>query len=123
MVETNGGQREPDDDPTHVISRLYAYDTVLTMEGGGAYIGMVIAAPLDASRRSLDRFRKKQRFYLESFFSDYGRREWGTPKEGKMKIYVTIHPESSAEAFEMLKSFDREARSRGVEVIISIGMP
>jgi hypothetical protein len=114
---------EDGDDLEHPIPRLHAYDTVVAIDGGGAYIGMVIATPLDASPRSLQRFREKQAFYLESFFSEYGRREWGTPREGKMKIYVTLHPESSAEAFEMLKVFESEARGRSVDVVISTSKP
>ena len=111
------------DDSMHPIPRVHAYDTVLTLGGGGAYLGMVIAAPLDASTRSLSRLQEKQRFYLDSFYSEYGRKEWGTPKDGKMKIYASVHPESSEEAFEMLNTFGREARDRGVEVVIMKSVP
>lgn len=107
------------DDFAHPIPRVYAYDTVLTLGGGGAYIGIVIAAPLDASERSLSRLRAKQRFYLESFFSDFGHKQWGTPKDRKMKIYVNIHPASSPQAFEVLHAFESEARDRGVDVVVS----
>jgi hypothetical protein len=114
-------QPELTDDLMHPIPRVHAYDTVLTFDGGGAYLGMVIAAPLDAGTRSLSRLQEKQRFYLDSFYSEFGRKEWGTPKDGKMKIYVSAHPESSNEAFEVLSTFVREARDRGVEVVITKG--
>src|SRR5205823_4459251 len=94
VSEMTDRQRELTDDLMHPIPRVHAYDTVLTLGGGGAYLGMVIAAPLDAGTRSLSRLREKQRFYLDSFYSEFGRKEWGTPKDGKMKIYVSVHPES-----------------------------
>jgi hypothetical protein len=40
-----------------------------------------------------------------------------------MKIYASVHPESSEEAFEMLNTFGREARDRGVEVVIMKSVP
>jgi hypothetical protein len=89
------------------------------MGGGGASLGIVIAAPLKASTRSLARLNEKLRFYLSSFWSEFGSREWGTPKEGKMKIYVRIDPGSSPEVFQRLDSFSAEARSRGVDVVIT----
>lgn len=107
------------DDPAHPLPRVHAYDTVLTIGGGGAYLGIVIAAPLDGSVRSLARLREKLSFYLESFDSAFGRREWGTPKPGKMKIYVNVHPKSSEEAFQILDSFHSEALARDVEVIVN----
>ena len=107
------------DDLAHPIPCVYAYDTVLTFADGGAYLGIVIAAPLDASIRSLARLREKLSFYLDSFYSAFGRKEWSTPKSGKMKIYVNVHPESSQETFRILDAFDIEASSRGVELVIS----
>lgn len=107
------------DDLAHPIPRVYTYDTVLTFAGGGAYLGIVIAAPLDASTRSLARLREKLRFYLDSFQSDFGRKEWGTPKPGKMKIYINVHPQSSEETLQILKTFHPEASARGVELVIN----
>lgn len=106
-------------DPAHPIPSVDAFDAVLTMGGGGAYLAIVIAAPLDASARSLRRLNEKLKFYLDNFWSEFGHREWGTPKEGKMKIYVNIHPESNKEVFERLDSFRAEAGCRGVDVIIT----
>jgi hypothetical protein len=105
------------DDPAHPLPSVDVFDAVLTVGGGGASLGMVIAAPLEASTRSLARLNEKLKFYLDSFWSEFGHREWGTPKEGKMKIYVRIHPGSSQEVFERLESFSAEARSRGVDVV------
>lgn len=114
---------ELSDDPSHPIPRVHAYDTVLALGDGGAYLGIVIAAPLDATARSLRRLREKQKFYLESFYSEFGRKEWGTPKEGKMRIYINVHPSSSQEVFGTLRAFCGEARSRGVEVVITEETP
>lgn len=107
------------DDLAHPIPCVYAYDTVLTFAGGGAYLGIVIAAPLDASIQSLARLRAKLTFYLDGFYSAFGRKQWSTPKSGKMKIYVNVHPESSEQTFRILDAFDAEASSRGVELVIS----
>jgi hypothetical protein len=111
------------DDLTHPVSRVHTYDTVLALGGGGAYLGIVIATPLDASARSLARLQEKQRFYLDSFYSEFGREQWGTPKSGKMKVYVSVHPASSQEAFETLDAFCDQARGRGIEVVISKTTP
>jgi hypothetical protein len=108
-------------DDSHPIANIHSYDSVVKFEGGGAYLGMVVSSPLDQSPRSLSRFAAKQRFYLESFFSEYGKKEWGTPVECKMKIFIRMHPASSASAFESLESFKREAGRHGVEVRVDVG--
>ena len=115
-METCKNDSSLDPDESHAIANVHSYDGVITFEGGGVYLGMVISAPLDESERTLARFAEKQRFYLESFFSEYGKREWGTPRENKMKIFVDIHRRSSAAAFELLKRFELEANGRGVEL-------
>jgi hypothetical protein len=106
------------DDFSHPIRQIEVFDTVLPLEGGGAYIGIVIATPLDGSRRSILRLTAKLAFYLEGFFSAYGRELWGTPKKGKMRIYINIHPRSSDTAFLVLQEFLETADKRGVEVRI-----
>jgi hypothetical protein len=107
------------DDPTHPIPCVYAYDADLTFAGGGAYLGIVIAAPLDASTRSKARLQEKLRFYLDSFYSEFGHKTWGTPVTGKMKIYVRVHPNSSDETFQVIDAFRTEAaKPRGVDLII-----
>jgi hypothetical protein len=111
------------DDDTHPIPSVHVYDFALTFAGGGARLLITIATPLDASARSLARLNEKLRFYIDSFWSEFGQREWGTPKEGKMKIYVNIHPESSRGAFERIDSFSVEAHSRGVDVEIMKWQP
>ena len=111
------------DDLTHPIPSVHAYDFALTFAGGGARLLITIATPLDSSARSMARLNEKLRFYLDSFWSEFGHREWGTPKEGKMKIYVSIHLGSSQEVFERLDSFCAEAHSRGVDVEIMRGVP
>lgn len=123
MDRTPDATYELADDPGHPIPRVYAYDTALTFEGGGAYLGIVIATPLDATARSLMRLRAKEKFYLDGLYSEWGRHKWGTPKEGKMKIYVYIHPASSQEAFDMLSAFCSEARNRGVELVTIKAIP
>ena len=107
-------------DESHPIVSVHAFDNVITFDGGGAYLGMVIASPLDSSERSMARLVEKQQFYLDSFFSDYGKNEWGTPREGKMVIFVSLHPSSSPAVFEQFRSFEEMARRRGVQVEISM---
>jgi len=119
VVKTTGSDAQFRDDFEHPIPRVYAYDTVLALGNGGAYLGVVIASPLDASPRSLARLREKLRFYLESFFSDFALKEWKTPKEGKMRIYINIHSESCKDAFEIIGTFEEQAHGRGVLLRIS----
>jgi hypothetical protein len=61
MCRTPDAVYELADDSSHPIPRVYAYDTALTFKGGGAYLGIVIATPLDATSRSLMRLREKRR--------------------------------------------------------------
>src|SRR5436309_5628494 len=90
------------DQPGHPIPCVYTYDAALTFDGGGAYLGIVIATPLGDDPQSLARLKEKLSFYLESLYSEFGRQEWGTPVPGKMKIYVRVHPNSSEETFTIL---------------------
>jgi hypothetical protein len=119
MTELSNDDEILKDDALHPIPAVHSYDTVLTFDGGGAYLGIVIATPIDASERSLHRLKEKQRFYLESFYSDYGHEMWNTPKEGKMRIYFKIHPDSSEVVFKLVEGFSEVARSRGVQVVVS----
>jgi hypothetical protein len=114
----NQGEDDLADDFSHPIRQVHIFDTVLPLQGGGAYIGVVVASPLDDTQRSITRLREKLRFYLENFFTTHGRDVWGTPKAGKMRIYVNIHPDSSTLAFRVLDDFREEALHRGVHVII-----
>jgi len=108
------------DDENNPISFVHRYDTVVTFDGGGAYLGIVIAAPLLSDHRSIARLKEKLRFYLESFFSPFGQQTWQTPREGKMKIYIKIHHDSCPEAFAIMQNFKDVAARRGVELVISI---
>src|SRR5262245_56968302 len=53
------------DDFFHPIRQVHIFDTVLPLQGGGVYLGIVIASPLDDSDRSIARLREKERFYFD----------------------------------------------------------
>jgi hypothetical protein len=56
---------------------------------------------------------------LDSFHSDFGRKEWDTPKPGKMKIYIDVHPQSSEQTFQTIETFHAKASAQGVELVIN----
>jgi hypothetical protein len=110
-------------DPSHPIPHVFAYDVVLTFDGGGAFLGIMIASPLGDDARSRARLNEKLRFYMESFFSDYGKKEWDAPKEGRMKIFVKIHQDSTATSFEVIEEAKVQAARRGIEMIVTKWLP
>jgi hypothetical protein len=101
------------------IPRVDVIDAVLTLEGGGAYYGLVIATPLKSDERSIARLVKKLERYVSDFFSPESAAAQGTPKPGKMRIYVNVHPDSDPRVFAILREYEPWIRNNGIKLIVS----
>ena len=106
------------DDDSHPIPRVGVIDVVRTFKGGGAYYGLVIATPLESDERSIARLVKKLEGYVSDFFSAESAAAQGTPKPGKMRIYVNVHPDSDPRVFEILREYEPWIRRNGIKLII-----
>jgi hypothetical protein len=97
---------EPDlyaDDDSHPIPLLNNVDVVLDLEGGASY-GIVVSEPLTNDVRSRARLIRKLENYVRSFKSEEFRRTHGTPRPGKLRIYVRLHAGSDQALFDLLES-------------------
>src|SRR5262245_15135350 len=106
------------DDDSHPIPRVGVIDAVTTFKGGGAYYGLVIATPLESDERSIARLVKKLEGYVSDFFSRESAAAQGTPKPGKMRIYVNVHPDSDPRVFEILREYEPGIRDNGIKLIV-----
>jgi len=91
------------DDPDHPIPYLDRLDVVAANRTGGARLVIVIAAPLRAESRSLERLMRKIENYLGFIVSDNYLSEFGAPDPSNTEIAVAIDGGSSPEAFELLE--------------------
>ena len=60
----------------------------------------VAAEPMSVDARSRKRPQRKSQNYIDDFFTEESARLRGTPKKGKMRIYVNVRPDSDPKAFE-----------------------
>ena len=91
-----------DDDPDHPIPSLSGLDFVAKKRAGGADLGIVIAAPLNADERSQRRLIDKLELYLRFIASPEFQAEFGTPDPSNTSVVVTIHTGSHPAIFELL---------------------
>lgn len=102
-----GERKEADmyaDDPDHPIPYLGQLDVAAVAKAGGGDLSIIIASPLQADRRSLERLMRKLENYLgfiagPDYAADFG----GPPTPETTRIVVVIDPASSPEAFELLE--------------------
>lgn len=90
-------------DESHPIPDLGVIDINGVRKGGGSDLVIIIASPLAAEQRSLQRLMRKLEVYLQFMRSDQFRAEAGTPTPENTRIIVKIHRESCPEAFELLR--------------------
>jgi hypothetical protein len=107
------------DDESHPIPRVGVIDCTLALEGGGAYYGLVIASPMQSDERSRKRLDRKLQNYINDFLSEQSAKERGTPKIGKMRIYVGIHPASDPEIFSLIESWRERIERNSIELLIT----
>ena len=109
---------EPLEDVNHPIPRLDTYDTLLEF-AKGAYLGIVIAAPLKDDERSRARLRRKFEVALGYFRSEAYLARCGTPQPTHCRVYVNIHSGSDAEMLRLIEQHCAEVASSGITPVVT----
>ena len=100
-MEENGTNLFEDDDE-HPIPCIACLDIFVVKKGGGAKLIVVIASPLKADERSVQRLMKKLLNYLIFINSEEFTAEAGIPTKENTEVEVKLHPDSDPEIFELL---------------------
>jgi hypothetical protein len=90
-------------DAAHPIPNTEVIDVTVSLRGGGAIYGLVIAQPLNGDARSQARLLRKLDRYLNDFHSVSAKEKFGPPRLDRSKIHVHIHPNSDPKVFELLQ--------------------
>ncbi|WNH52297.1 DUF6572 domain-containing protein [Stenotrophomonas oahuensis] len=110
---------EFDLDNKHPIPDLGVIDVNSVKKDAGAELHIVIATPLQADERSLERLIRKIEAYLGYIQSDEYSRQCGTPSASTTRIVVDIHPESDRMAFELLSRSRDWVTDNGATLVVA----
>jgi len=105
-------------DDNHPVPSLCVVDVNTVKVGGGSDLFIVVAQPLHADRRSLERLLRKIEVYLEFLNSEEFRRESGVATIDNTNIIVRIHPDSDPRAFELLERNKQWVRNNNATLVI-----
>jgi hypothetical protein len=106
-----------EDDESHPIPFVGNLDTELR-SNVGVRLGVVIASPLSNDERSKQRLIQKLKGYVREF--SILREQWLTENPEPMKawLYISIHPESDPEIFQIIDQFGSWIESNSITVIV-----
>jgi hypothetical protein len=90
------------DDPSHPIPYVFNCDVNIVKNDGGSDLAVIIASPLQADQRSVDRLMKKLEMYLRFISSSEFSSESGKPTVDNTRVVIHLHPESSVEVRDLL---------------------
>lgn len=112
----------PDEDVNHPIPRLDTLDTLVETDRG-AYVGIVIAAPLSDDSVSRARLQRKIEVSLGYFHDVAFREKHGAPSPAHCRIYVSVHAHSSASTLELIEHFCSQFEANGVASVLQLIEP
>lgn len=112
----------PDEDVNHPIPRLDTLDTVVETDRG-AYVGIVIAAPLSDDSVSRARLQRKIEVSLGYFHDVAFREKHGPPSPAHCRIYLSVHSHSSASILELIEHFCSQFEANGVASVLQLIEP
>jgi hypothetical protein len=92
-----------DYDEAHPIPNLEVVDVYTVKKGGGAWLSIVIASPLQDDDRSLERLLKKIERYLDFTRAPEFVAACGVATVANTEVQVLIHPQSAPLAFKLLE--------------------
>ena len=107
-----------EDDATHPIRSVRIIDTVTKLNGGGEYLGIVIASPLQGDKRSITRLNAKLKMYVDEFETERFLNVKRLADKNRMMIYVSIHPSSAPEAFRLLEEARPLIEKKGIKFVV-----
>lgn len=105
-------------DEDHPIPDLGVVDVNTVKKSGGSDLFIVIATPLHADRRSLERLLRKIEVYLEFINSRDFLQSSGVPSVENTNIIVRIHPDSDARALELLERNKQWVSNNNANLIV-----
>lgn len=112
-----------DRDENHPIPDLGVIDISGARKDGGCDLVIIVASPLEAETRSLQRLMRKLEVYVEYIHSEPFRAEAGIPTPENTRIIVKIHQESCPEAFELLRRNEEWVRDNDATLEIDPFLP
>jgi hypothetical protein len=106
-----------EDDESHPIPFVGNLDTELT-SNVGVRLGVVIASPMSNDDRSKQRLIQKLKGYVREF--SILREQWvaENPESMKAWLYISIHPESDPEIFQIIDQYSSWIESNSITVIV-----
>lgn len=113
---SESGLYEPDD--KHPVPDLGVVDVNTVKKGGGSDLFIVVAQPLQADRRSLERLLRKIEVYLEFLSTESFQRESGIATAENTNIIVRIHPDSDPHAFDLLERNKQWVRNNNATLVV-----
>src|SRR5690348_16563588 len=108
----------PEDDPGHPIPSLATLDVAAIKKSGGATLSVVIASPLRADPRSLNRLLNKVEGYLGYIQSPEFQAEAGAPTPSNTTIKVLLHPGSASEVYDLLERSKQWVLANNASLVI-----
>ena len=105
-------------DKNHPIPNLGVIDVNTVKKGGGSDLYIVIATPLRADRRSLERLLRKIEVYLEFLNTEEFQQSSGIATTENTNIIVKIHPDSDPLAFNLLERNKQWVKNNNANLVI-----
>jgi len=106
------------DDESSPIPFLDKIDVEVSTDKG-AYLGVVIAAPLSGDVSSQNRLLKKLDGYFAHIQSERSKWREGHDTEMLIRLWVYVHPDSAQVIFELLQRCNSWAEEHNVDFKIS----
>jgi len=105
-------------DENHPVPDLDVIDVNTVKKGGGSDLFIVVAQPLRADRRSLERLLRKIEVYLEFLNTEEFQRRSGVATVENTNIIVRIHPGSDSLAFDLLERNKQWVKNNNANLVI-----
>ena len=105
-------------DENHPIPNLGVIDVNTVKKGGGSDLYIVIAKPLRADRRSLERLLRKIEVYLEFLNTEEFQRSSGIATSENTNIIVKIHSDSDPLAFDLMERNKQWVKNNNANLVI-----
>ena len=106
-------------DENHPVPDLGVIDINTVKKGGGSDLFIIVATPLQADRRSLERLLRKVEVYLEFLNTEEFRKESGVATADNTNIIVRIHPDSDPRAFDLLERNRQWVKNNNANLVVN----
>ena len=109
----------PVEDQGHPIPRLDTLDTHLETDQG-AYVGIVIAAPLRDDGISRARLQEKVEVSLSYFQSAEYREKYGAPCRERSRVWISIHRDSDPAMLDLIEHYRAQIEANDMTVVVEL---